>query len=86
MTGTLKVKPYNPVDEMESDEEVIEFLLDCYQEDSEGRTLARAMGFAVDSIGGPRTARLMMRAGIRIGRAAAKKRRMEAAAKPTPAV
>lgn len=66
MTETLKVKPYNPVDAMQSDEEVAGFFADCFGEDAEGQTLARAMRFAVDSIGEARTARLMTTADERI--------------------
>ena len=35
MTNTIKVKPYNPVNELHSDDEIIDFLVDCYKEDSE---------------------------------------------------
>ena len=52
MTNTIKVKPYNPVNELHSDDEIIDFLVDCYKEDSEGLTLARGMAFAMDSIVG----------------------------------
>ena len=60
MTNTIKVKPYNPVNELHSDDEIIDFLVDCYKEDSEGLTLARGMAFAMDSIGEPKTALLMI--------------------------
>ena len=36
MTNTIKVKPYNPVNELHSDDEIIDFLVDCYKEDSKG--------------------------------------------------
>ena len=71
MTNTIKVKPYNPVKELHSDVEIIDFLVDCYKEDSEGLTLARGMAFAMDSIGEPKTALLMIYVGMRLGREAA---------------
>ena len=60
MTEALKIERSNPVDEMLSDEEVIEYFLDCCREDREGLTLARAMAFAVQSLGEARTAKLMI--------------------------
>lgn len=67
MTEVLKILPYNPVDAMQSDEEVVDFFVDCFDEDAEGLTLARAMRFAVDSIGEARTARLMTAACEQLG-------------------
>ena len=64
MTEALKIERSNPVDEMLSDEEVIEYFLDCCREDREGLTLARAMAFAVQSLGEARTAKLMSPAGL----------------------
>ncbi len=64
MTEALKIERSNPVDEMLSDEEVIEYFLDCCREDREGLTLARAMAFAVQSLGEARTAKLMIPAGL----------------------
>lgn len=60
MTEALTIERSNPVDEMLSDEEVIEYFLDCCREDREGLTLARAMAFAVQSLGEARTAKLMI--------------------------
>jgi hypothetical protein len=64
VTEALKIERSNPVDEMLSDEEVIEYFLDCCREDREGLTLARAMAFAVQSLGEARTAKLMIPAGL----------------------
>lgn len=64
MTEALKIERSNPVDEMLSDEEVIEYFLDCCREDREGLTLARAMAFAVQSLGEARTVKLMIPAGL----------------------
>lgn len=86
MTETLKVKPYNPVDSMQSDDEVIDYLVDCYKEDKEGLTLARAMDFAEASLGGPRVARLMFFAGMRIGKAEKKAVRRAASVAPSMAM
>lgn len=67
MTESLKIERYNPVDDMQSDEEVIEYLMDCYKEDCEGLTLARAMAFSMESLGQARTAKLMVLAGFKLG-------------------
>lgn len=64
VTEALKIERPNPVDEMHSDEEVIENFLDCCREDREGLTLARAMAFAVQSLGEAHTAKLMIPAGL----------------------
>ena len=37
-TDKVKASPFNPVDHMETDEEIIEFIVDCYNEDPEGRS------------------------------------------------
>lgn len=50
-TETVKTKPFNPVDHMTTDEEVIEFLMDCHEDDPEGRVFERACKFVKDSRG-----------------------------------
>lgn len=42
----------------------VEYFLDCCREDREVLTLARAMAFAVQSLGEARTAKLMIPAGL----------------------
>ena len=44
-TDKVKASPFNPVDHMETDEEIIEFIVDCYNEDPEGRVYLRACQF-----------------------------------------
>lgn len=48
-----KVTPFNPLDYMSTDEEIIEFLLDCYRDDETGiayqgalRSVYEARGFS----------------------------------------
>lgn len=86
MTETLKVKRYNPVSFMQSDDEVIDFLVDCYREDKEGLTLARGLSFAEDALGAARAARLMLFAGIKIGRSEKRERRAVASVEPRMAL
>lgn len=56
------LKPFNPVDHMDSDEEIIEFLVDCYDDDPDGRTYERACEFVGHSQGIPRAFSLIFRA------------------------
>lgn len=35
-TDKVTTSPFNPVDYMETDEEIIEFIVDCYDDDLEG--------------------------------------------------
>ena len=41
----------NPVNHMKTDEEIIEFIIDCYNEDPDGRVYLRACQFLGDSRG-----------------------------------
>lgn len=67
MTETLKVKPYNPVDSMQSDEEVVDYFISCYKEDNAGRLLVTALGYVIQALGAVRAARLMFLAGKKFG-------------------
>lgn len=61
-TDKIKVSPFNPVDNMETDEEIIEFIVDCYDEDPEGRVYLRACQFLGDSRGILKTYEILHRA------------------------
>ena len=37
-TDKVKVSPFNPVDHMETDEEIIEFIVDCFDEDRSSKS------------------------------------------------
>ena len=58
----VKASPFNPVDHMETDEEIIEFIVDCYNEDPEGRVYLRACQFLGDSRGPLKTYEILQRA------------------------
>ena len=49
----FKVQGFNPVDHMESDEEIIEYMLDCLDldDDPDGIVFQRACEYVVDSKG-----------------------------------
>ena len=61
-TDKVKASPFNPVDHMETDEEIIEFIVDCYNEDPEGRVYLRACQFLGDSRGTLKTYEILQRA------------------------
>ena len=61
-TDKVKASPFNPVDHMETDEEIIEFIVDCYDEDPEGRVYLRACQFLGDSRGTLKTYEILQRA------------------------
>ncbi len=61
-TDKVKVSPFNPVDHMETDEEIIEFIVDCYDEDPGGRVYLRACQFLGDSRGVLKTYEILQRA------------------------
>ena len=61
-TDKVKASPFNPVDHMETDEEIIEFIVDCYDEDPEGRVYLRACQFLGDSRGPLKTYEILQRA------------------------
>lgn len=66
MAKTLRVKQYNPVMAMQSDDEVIAYLVDCYKEDNEGRVLVTALGYAIEALGTAKAARLLLLAGEKL--------------------
>lgn len=61
-TEKVKTSPFNPVDYMETDEEIIEFIVDCFDDDPEGRVYLRACQFVGDSRGILKTYELLQRA------------------------
>ena len=47
----IKVRRFNPVDYMTSDEEIIEFLVDSFKDDPTGATYQGALKFVADACG-----------------------------------
>lgn len=45
MSEKIKLSFFNPVDHMTTDEEMINYLIDCYFEDPDGQTYKRACEF-----------------------------------------
>ena len=47
----IKVTRYNPIDDMETDEEIIEYLVDCFLDDLSGTVYQRAVEFLCEARG-----------------------------------
>lgn len=47
----LEVTRYNPIDHMETDEEIIEFLVDCFMDDLSGKIYQRGIEFLCEAKG-----------------------------------
>lgn len=61
-TDKIKTAPFNPVDHMQSDAELIDFIVDCYDDDAEGRTYLCACQFLDDSRGHAKAFEILFRA------------------------
>ena len=48
-------KPFNPVDFFESDDEIVDFLVECWFDDPEGLTYLRACEFVADALADTKT-------------------------------
>ena len=51
MTDEIKISRFNPCDYMESDEEVVDYLVDSYFDDSDGYAYIRACQFVTEAKG-----------------------------------
>ena len=58
---TVKTSVFNPVDQMKTDEEIMEFIINCYDEDPEGSVFVRACKFLCDSRGNLKTFKILHR-------------------------
>ena len=58
---TVKTSVFNPVDQMKTDEEIMEFIINCYDEDPEGIVYVRACKFLCDSRGTIKTFEILHR-------------------------
>lgn len=61
-TDKIKTAPFNPVDHMQSDADMIDFIVDCYDDDAEGRTYLSACQFLDDSRGHAKAFEILFRA------------------------
>lgn len=51
----IKVRRFNPVEFMSSDEEIIEYLIEAYKDDPTGKTYQGALNFVTKACGLPKT-------------------------------
>lgn len=51
MTDKIKISRFNPLDYMEGDDEIVDYLVDSYFDDPEGNVFARACQFVSESKG-----------------------------------
>ena len=49
MTNQLKISRFNPLDYMDSDDEIVDYLVDSYFDDPDGNVYARACQFVTDA-------------------------------------
>ena len=61
-TNKVKTTPFNPVDYMQTEADMIDFIVDCYDDDAEGRTYLRACQFLSDSRGHTKAFEILFRA------------------------
>lgn len=51
MTNEIKISRFNPCDYMESDEEIVDYLVDSYFDDPDGYVYTRACQFVTEAKG-----------------------------------
>lgn len=68
MTDEIKISRFNPCDYMESDEEVVDYLVDSYFDDPDGYVYGRACQFVTEAKGDTVAHGLFERAIREIGR------------------
>lgn len=74
MAEKLKLHFFNPVDHLETNEEMIDYLVDCYFDDPEGKVYQKACEFLGASKGLPTAFLVITRATKEIAKRESKKR------------
>lgn len=68
MTDKIKISRFNPCDYLESDDEIVDYLVDSYFDDPEGNVYARACQFVTEAKGIVAASRLFFLAIKKINR------------------
>ena len=68
MTNQLNISRFNPLDYMDSDDEIVDYLVDSYFDDPDGNVYARACQFVTEAKGIVAASRLFFLAIKKINR------------------